>query len=189
MLCEYCKTNEAVIFIEESSGSGTRTFRLCKKCAAECGIYKEGQLHLDIENLIKQSDIEEKLEDDFLPGDIPVDYTDETDSLKCPRCGLTEDELLSSDGIVRAGCPECYKAFSPLLKPMLGELHRGKTHNEAEKGSAKTREEKTLDDRRGSSLKELQKELAHAVGKEAYEKAAELRDQITELKNNNRSDF
>ena len=90
----------------------------------------------------------------------------------CPQCGMSAAEFGKSG---RMGCAACYRVFRetlvPLFKQMHGnEFHRGKIPV-SDPSRQKTRRE----------LIDLRRALKKAVGQEAYEQAAELRDRINEL--------
>ncbi|OED35699.1 hypothetical protein AB834_04325 [PVC group bacterium (ex Bugula neritina AB1)] len=88
-------------------------------------------------------------------------------SLKCSGCDLTYDEF-SIQG--RFGCSKCYNAFQVHLPALLKNiqrtfLHVGKTQMSRPKSTDALRDE-------------LKKELAMAIKKENYERAAQLRDKL-----------
>ncbi|MCK5803546.1 MAG: UvrB/UvrC motif-containing protein [Lentisphaeria bacterium] len=88
----------------------------------------------------------------------------------CPECGLTRRELHVS-GVL--GCPACYLFFADEIGRQLETMHRGGRHcglaPEASAQGAGAR-----------SLANLRRQLDQAIGDEAYERAAELRDAIRE---------
>jgi len=192
MLCEQCRQNEAVLFIQESDGDTTSTIQLCKQCAAEIGIYQEGQIHLDPEQLLNLDAFKSNEEssdwlDNFLVNDDDeiIETEEDVETIKCDNCGLTADELASSDTLVRMGCPECYKVFASMLNPLLEKIHYGTTHRSSREGdhsSPSAIAGKTVNKR---YIRDLEEEMARAVVAENYEEAANIRDQIKEHNNKN----
>ena len=91
----------------------------------------------------------------------------------CPACGLAYSEFKARG---RLGCPNCYGAFAPVLVPLLEKVHGTASHT----GKAPERVATTLETRR--ELAELEDELGGAVASEEYERAAELRDRIRQMK-------
>jgi len=94
-------------------------------------------------------------------------------SPRCPTCGFSQREFERRG---RFGCPDCYTAFHDLVEPMLKRMHKGTRHTGKVPRAAFSPE---IVDRR---LRELDRELEEAVEAERYEDAAEIRDQMTELR-------
>ena len=90
----------------------------------------------------------------------------------CPACGLTFAEFRSTG---RLGCHHDYEHFRGNLRPLLEKIH-GRTQHQ---GRVPSRIGERL--QREQQLASLQEALSEAVGKEDYEQAAELRDQIRAL--------
>lgn len=92
--------------------------------------------------------------------------------LVCEHCGYTEEEFHKTG---RLGCSECYNVFvTPkmeiLQKIQDAEVHKGK--------GPKNQNKRTL----RQSIAQLNKDLLDAIELENYEKAAQLRDELKELK-------
>jgi protein arginine kinase activator len=109
----------------------------------------------------------------LVKGGGPVIRETEAVPAACPNCGLAYAEFKAKG---RLGCPRCYAAFGPVLIPLLEKVHgaaghRGKTP-ERVKGAQATRRE----------IEEIEEQLAAAVAGEEYEKAAQLRDRIRQMK-------
>ncbi len=100
-------------------------------------------------------------------------FTLERESLRCPACGLRQEDF---DKNGRFGCPGCYETFGNLLRPLLLKLHTGSSHRG--KIPRKALAQHLLNDR----LKYLQGRLDNAVAEESYEDAADYRDKIIEIK-------
>lgn len=92
----------------------------------------------------------------------------------CPECGHTFHDFKTS-GLL--GCPACYDAFASTVAPVIERAHGGATEHV---GHAPRRADDTR--QRAALLQQLMRELDGAVAAEQYERAAELRDRIKELR-------
>lgn len=84
----------------------------------------------------------------------------------CPLCKFDINKIRK---LGKVGCANCYDVFASELTPVMKKMNinrsiKGKTNNEQQE------------------INVLQTKLNEAVVKEEYEKAAELRDKIAELK-------
>jgi len=189
MLCDDCKKNDATIHIQEIAGKKRRAIHLCAVCAAHKGVPMTGELpsDLDIPQLLLS------LTQQVLPAASATVRDEAERSLQCGRCGLTAAELRQQG---RLGCPDCYQTFAAMLMPILAGMHRGLVHA----GKRPTGEPAVAQESPSinpallpppppvsvvataipppPSLAELQAALALAIGKEDYESAAKLRDEI-----------
>jgi protein arginine kinase activator len=77
--------------------------------------------------------------------------------------------------IGRLGCGQCYQAFAGQLWPLLRRVHGNSRHT----GKVPVRAGGTLGFKR--EIERLRQELHDAIGTEAYERAAVLRDRIHAL--------
>lgn len=170
MLCEICNKNEATIHIQEIVGGKKKSLHLCSTCAAA----KQHGAGMDIgpfdlAGLLYKLSGAEGAE---APENAPE--KEEKDELVCPVCAWDAEKLKKSG---RLGCGNCYKVFASLLTEPLKKMHRGGAHlgkQPVGKGTElfRCRQE----------LAHLQQKLQQAIEVEDYESAAELRDQINELK-------
>lgn len=91
----------------------------------------------------------------------------------CPECGLTFAEFRQS-GLL--GCAKCYEAFAEKLVSLLRRAHDGGDHHVGKvprrAGTCLVKQER---------MRALRKQLKEFVALEQYEKAAAVRDQISEL--------
>ena len=94
-------------------------------------------------------------------------------SQKQCSCGMTLRDLL--DGGM-AGCPDCYTTFEEELEPTVRRIH-GKSAHE---GRIPAKFRGKMDTKK--KIERLEKERSEAVALENYEKAAEIRDQLNELR-------
>ncbi|MGJ3244417.1 MAG: UvrB/UvrC motif-containing protein [Opitutales bacterium] len=91
----------------------------------------------------------------------------------CPTCGFGQARF-EREG--RLGCSDCYTAFSGTLGRLLARMHPGTCHQG--KIPAQARDAALLKMR----MALLEKEMAEAIGREAFEDAAVKRDQIQAIK-------
>ena len=154
MQCERCGQKEAKVQYTEVTGGVNQEIHLCEICAKKEGIEKSPILPQFLAGMAEELD---------------KDVQKEEQELQCPHCGLSYGEFRR---IGRLGCPSCYEAFSKKLKPLLRRLHGSTQH--IGKSAA-------VGDGKKDELRSLQMELEQAIGEEAYEKAATIRDQIRNL--------
>lgn len=151
MLCERCKQNPATVHYTQIINGKITEYHLCDACAREEKLSSQMQ-EFDIFNLFSPR------REGRDPG------------LICPVCKTTLAEF-REHGI--AGCDKCYDVFSPVILPMLKQVHGSTAHLKPSDKKEETPEEK---------IARLQKEIKNAVAAEDYEKAAALRDEIKGLK-------
>ena len=163
MKCERCQ-KPATVYYRENVNGKEREMHLCADCAAKAGI------GADAFRLPGFSD------EDFF-GTLPLfsnflarPAADRSE--KCPLCGKSEREI-REDG--KFGCESCYETFGKRfdLTPFIGRGYRG-----GAVGKAKVAAHEATPAERITALKA---ELKTALKDEAYEKAAELRDEIRRL--------
>jgi len=155
-LCQYCGKREAKIHFTELRDGKKTEMHICEQCA------HEKNMTLAFPAVLSQ----------LVKGG-PVARESEAVPAACPTCGLAYAEFKAKG---RLGCPRCYGAFGPVLIPLLEKVHGAATHRgktpERVKGALASRKE----------LQDIEAQLAEAVADEEYEKAAQLRDRIREMK-------
>ena len=97
----------------------------------------------------------------------------DTANTKCQQCGFSQADFKKTG---RLGCPDCYEHFEEGVEGLLKTMHKGTRHT----GKAPAVWQQTKD--YIDQMHELQTLLDKAIAKEDYEKAAELRDKIANLK-------
>ena len=160
-LCEACGQNEPTVHLteivkDEEGKDVKREMHLCEECAQKQGV---GPL-LSPQSILGQL------------VDPSKGTTEEDAGLTCSHCGLTYGEFRQRG---RLGCGSCYKLFKEGLTPLLERIHGSTQHL----GKIPTREGSHL--KRERELTELKRELTRVVQREEYEKAAEIRDRIRVL--------
>lgn len=167
MKCQKCNEREANTHITKIINGVKTEMYLCRQCAEESG-----------EGLGFKSAFDKEFEN-FFSGffggtqlNEPSKYT-LSGQKKCQLCGTSLDEILKCG---KLGCSECYTTFKEQLTRPLKQIH----------GS--TRHTGKIPSRCGGAIKiksqidAMQSELNRAVMEQNFEKAAEIRDKINELK-------
>jgi protein arginine kinase activator len=93
--------------------------------------------------------------------------------LACAECGMTFAQF-RRDGTL--GCPACYESFGKHLSAMIERAQSGATHH---CGKRPHNAGTSLDNQ--ARMSTLMRELNSAVAAEQYERAAELRDTLAGL--------
>ena len=101
-----------------------------------------------------------------------AEYQSDTLQETCDTCGLSLDDFKKSG---RFGCASCYVSFESVLKPILDEMHIGDKHI----GKLPVRCLKTIC--KEEQIKTLKDKLNSAIKCEAYEDAAQYRDELDAL--------
>ena len=92
--------------------------------------------------------------------------------ISCPDCGMTLMEFRQKG---RLGCPKDYELFTGQLRDLLERIHGATEH----RGRLPGLDDAALEQR--SQINELETRLASAIRDEAYEDAAQLRDQLKSM--------
>ena len=161
MQCDKCDREAQVHFTTIDQGE-MKTLRLCEACASELGLGSD------------EAPAKEPLTD-FLAqlGKERDEAEAGAESEPCPFCGTTAPEFRKSG---RLGCSQCYSHFEPQLRKLLRRVHGSTQHA----GKLYLNEGSEVGDRL-ARLSSMRRRLQHAIDKEDFESAAELRDRIHEL--------
>jgi len=161
MLCEICNKKEATVHFTEVVNNQVAELHLCEDCAQKKGL--SIQPHFSIA--------------DLLVGLINLGISPpkvEEASVTCKNCGLTYSQF---GKIGRLGCSGCYQTFQKGLVPLLRKIHGSIQHRG--KHPKKSKRVVTYSSSKSpSEIESLKTELALAVEREEFEKAAKLRDKI-----------
>lgn len=189
MLCNLCKKNPAVIYLEQPGSPRPRRLCLCESCAITRGIITKPQ----IPDQKKINDLMDELEREDRKNQ-------EDQKVLCPVCSRSLYDLKSTHIV---GCQYCYEAFSAEIEEMSGadidsdvtvavKTKRKKKVlvDDSEKDTIDTKESVTPKRRTrkqkvaspAKTLQGLQDALDKAVKLENYEEAAKLRDEINNMK-------
>jgi protein arginine kinase activator len=137
--------------------------RLCEACAKAEGVMPNVAINWPMASLGQ-----------ILGGLMPTPRPAETEAetMACGRCGWTLARLQQSGQV---GCDSCYGTFGPILEPTLRRIHGAVEH----RGKVPARVGGAI--RAERELSQLRAALKEAVGREEFERAAALRDQIRQL--------
>jgi protein arginine kinase activator len=149
--CSICN-KEATVHLTQIVNNKIHKVDLCESCAQKKGVTDpEG---FSLADLLAKAPL--------TPGSVEA-------QLACPSCGHTTADFRRTG---RLGCAECYGVFKSLVLPVLEDMHAGTSHQGKVPEVALSRQSNLL------QLKHLKEALARSIAEEAYEQAAELRDQI-----------
>lgn len=178
MLCRECKKNQATFHYTQNNNGKVTEAHLCHECAKKTGF-------LDDSNKIFNSfgsDVgflsSGNMLNDLLGGMFAPEKAKESikEAHVCPFCGMRFSEFIHGG---KAGCAKCYVTFKNSLYPTLKKLHGNSAHiGKIPPGHTK---EKSKEDK----IAEYDVLLKKAIEEQEYEKAAEYRDKIKELDNEN----
>jgi protein arginine kinase activator len=176
MKCDICHKNEATIHVQEVIGATKNILNICSECAAEHNIGNGEMGEFNLAEMLYN--ISSQMLQAHSDNPIAEDADDGGEDESGPACVCGWNTTKFRDG-GRLGCPECYNVFAPILVNALRSMHKGSRH-------MGKRPDKTAGDESVAppaiSLLSLQKELDKCVKSENYERAAEIRDEINELK-------
>ncbi len=160
MLCQSCKKNEATTHIKRVVNGRIEEYDLCPECAKKMGYT----------SLFSNFESEwNSLLGSFFGGGLPS----RTSATRCKSCGASFSEI-AKRGMV--GCPDCYETFYEELLPSIKKIH-GNTRHNGKFPSSSGRQLAIVNE-----LESMQEQLNEAIARQEFEKAAELRDKINELK-------
>lgn len=163
MLCDECKRNNASVHFVSIINGEKKERHLCQECAQKLGT------------------------DSFMTfswGDVfPTAFTFRPPraAARCPSCGTTLNDITRT-GLL--GCPACYSNLKSDIMPIISRVqsrtkHSGRSPVGYEAPKLNRPMEGALNQ---DSLEEkLRAELADAVAKEEYERAAVIRDRLKAL--------
>lgn len=156
MQCEKCQSEKATVFLTQIINGKMHKIDLCEKCAKEMGVTNASTFSLA--DLLIKTEAERQ-------------SNSSRETLVCPSCGFTQEDL-SKTG--RVGCGKCYEVFKDVLSEALKDMQRSSQH------TGKIPERHLLDD--STNCEEIEKALEIAIEQENYEEAAALRDQLKRFK-------
>lgn len=169
MRCDACGGENPVVHLTEVVEDEPKTLHLCAACAEERGVDSPATPdNLLLAGVLAQMELASKGKSGGLVGGAG------STPPPCGFCGLTFATFRETG---RLGCPHCWTSFERQLRPLLQRVqgatqHVGKVYLPPDP-SASEREKR---------LEGLRKKLDRAVALEDFERAAELRDAIRELR-------
>lgn len=154
-LCEICKQREATVHFTQIINGQKTQLSVCKQCAGT------DEVKIDISSLLTG----------LLGLNHKVESTAHTVK-KCDRCGMTVEEFNNTG---KMGCSHCYEVFSEPMQALLTRIHGNTRH----RGKVPKRFERQQS--KEAQVEQLRQELQKCIQTEAYERAAQIRDQIKYL--------
>lgn len=172
MKCQKCQMREATRHITKVINGMKKELHLCSECAATSAEFQAMKQNMDFGI------------GDFLGGIFgakPKTLSGESTprTAVCPDCKMPFEEFLRKG---RLGCGTCYSVFRNRLERPLRQIHGTCEHI----GKIPSRMGGSL--KLGRQVSHLEAELNAAVMRQDFEKAAELRDRIQEMKQQNREE-
>ena len=166
MLCDDCGKKEAVVHIVQIGPNGRIEKNLCEECAQKYGstMLSGNEQPMSVNDFLKGvfSNPPQKAREEAPAGP----------ELVCPNCGMSYRDFQHTGKI---GCSVSYDKFRAQIAPLLRRVHGSSVHS----GKIPHRTGGRLETKHEISV--LRAALKDAVAKEAYEQAAEYRDQIRAL--------
>lgn len=161
MKCGACGKKVATVHLTEIVGNEKKEKHFCEDCAQNISNH--------FPKAPSPSDILSSIINQISPE------IKEMSKMVCPVCGISYLDFRSQG---RLGCPMDYSIFKKGLLPLIEKMHGSTQHVGKIPANAGTEAIKK------NELIQLRKELNEAVGKENYEKAAQIRDRIYEHSGN-----
>lgn len=172
MLCQNCGKYDATTHIKRVVNGEAAESHLCSKCAAELG-YNDffGDFGLNISDLFTS----------FF-GDNPHSLTGGRVE-RCPGCGCSFEDIIKTG---KVGCAGCYNKFYDRLLPSIQRIH-GRTKHSGKTPEASAAQQAPANEPPApeNKLEQLNSQMQKAVSEQNFELAAQLRDQIKQLKEEN----
>lgn len=162
MLCQNCQQRPATVHLTKVINYEKTELHLCEVCAKSAG----GELGLMFEpNFSFQNLIAGLLEGELNLYQQPSSGKGPS----CQNCGLTFFDFKNS-GLL--GCGDCYRYLKSGLEPLFKRVHGSNHHigKVPKRTGGRVRIRKEIED--------LRSQLQQAIGREDYENAAYLRDEI-----------
>ena len=140
---------------------------LCSDCAEKEGIAVKSTIPISqlLEDFVLQA-----------PSEEVEEYRPNIPDISCDSCGITFKEF-RENGML--GCPNDYRVFSEMLRPLIAKSQGGMTRH-----IGKIPENASENQQKESKIFRIRSELKEAIRHEDYENAANLRDRIKQIENN-----
>jgi len=153
MLCDRCKTREAVNLFKQTVNGTSQTLHLCSHCANEWVL---GSFWGDF----------------AMPSVFSKQFAAPRSRKVCDCCGTAYEEIVKTG---KLGCAHCYEVFHHELSRSIEKIHGKSRHiGKVPKSAAPKIRQK-------NRLTELKMELNRAIAEQKFEEAAALRDEIRAL--------
>lgn len=187
MLCDNCGKRNANVKYSENINGKKKELNLCEECSQKLGIG-----NIDFNMPIDFTSFFKGFMEDFTKTSEYIPLMSELNLLKCNSCGYTFDDIVNNGML---GCAECYEVFEDKLEPIIKRMQGANRHvgrigkiidrnienkNKANNNKLNSNNEKREEEK--TEIQKLQEELDKAIKEEKYEKAAEIRDKIKEIR-------
>ncbi len=161
ILCELCKQQPSTLHLTEITNGVKKELHLCAKCANQKGITFQSHFSLP----------------DFLGGqaETPQAKSKKLPGVQCPHCEITYAQFRQ---VGRLGCPKDYAVFRKMLFPFIERIHGSVQHTGKVPSRASESDPAAASAR---AMAALRRKLSNAIEREAYEEAAQVRDEIRRL--------
>ena len=173
LICQSCQKRQATVHLTEIiNQSVTQELHLCEECARTKGVVSKfaisppALLALTGEVMKAAKAAHGKAKEEA-SGEAAASAT------PCPACGSTFADFRNKG---RLGCSHDYTAFRESLLPILEKIH----HTTQHRGKMPRHHAPPPNMQR--IVADLERELERCVGAEQFERAAQIRDQIRQIR-------
>lgn len=164
MKCQNCEKPATFHITELTDPEEVRELHLCEECARDYLSQQE-------DDVTPTNSVVGALAQQMKVGQTAEELA-RLDQRVCPACGITFYEFRSAG---RLGCPHDYVCFEEELEPLILNIHGASEH----RGKSSPHGAETSE--RHSRLISLRRELRECVGREEYEQASKLRDEMRRI--------
>lgn len=186
MLCSNCGKREVEVLIKQVINQEVHNLNLCRECAEEMGFVSPEAPSITISFSLNEGDAQATQKNKRSNARESKERA--YDELTCSTCGLEYGQFRET-GVL--GCPACYESFrfplgAYLQKEQGAESHWGGSSEmfssiEVAPDARQKASEERVRCGREATLERLMSEMADAISGEEYERAAQLRDRISEM--------
>ncbi|MCK5581655.1 MAG: UvrB/UvrC motif-containing protein [Candidatus Omnitrophica bacterium] len=166
MQCDICGKKKATVHLTEIVDEQMSEMHLCEECARTKSVQMEQQFGLS-DLLAGLADFGKQVKDK------------EQTTLACANCKLDYEEFKKMG---RLGCSECYTEFESHLANLLKKIHGSNRHLGKAPGSIPVAHKKEIE-----TINDIKHEMQESIAREDFEKAAELRDKIRGMEQEDKS--
>ncbi|WP_079708195.1 UvrB/UvrC motif-containing protein [Paraliobacillus ryukyuensis] len=171
MECQECHERPATLHLTKMVNGEKLEIHVCEKCAKEKGYISYEEEAYSIHDLLAglfnfESNISHN----------QATNKEKRETLTCPKCGMTYRQFTQ---IGKFGCASCYATFQDHLNPIFRRVHSGNTKHD---GKIPKRQGKDLQNKQ--LVKDYKTKLQKLIENEQFEEAANVRDKIKALENN-----
>jgi protein arginine kinase activator len=173
MICSICKNNKATIhikdiFLANSEETKESEVHVCRECAFSNNLYSK---HLELNTPSINNYDELVTTENSVIKQKKIKKTNKT--IICKTCGYSLEEFKATNTL---SCNACYENFDKYILKLVKKIHGENKHIGRSPHKIRYLLEKD------SIKKILEHQLTDLVKKEEYEKAAQIRDNINKLK-------